>query len=562
MVLVMFLMRVIKSHLNLVWLRVLICLLFCLPASAMAADSVLVMPFENRSQMGEYNWIRESFVILLADVLDVPGMAVIDAAERNIAYDKLRLSPNDLLTRAAMIRIAETAQANLALIGEFDIGRDAQNTTIAIAARLIETREGRLVGNRVFNFSGPLSQLQDMQGQLAWNIINVRYPSYPYSKDQLVRKATSTPPRAYESYVKGIQTQDLKLREGFLRRAMQEYESEGKGTHFPQAIYELAIINYRQSNYKEAVNLFKELNKEDPSYSESLFYLGLAAYQAGDHNEAANALLKLAETMPMLEVLNNAGVVMLAKGDQANALQLLRRALANSPNDTLYRFNYGFALWRNQNYEEAAQHLRFVVKANLRDGEAQFLLAKCLQAMGQQAEAAQVDNEAKRYLGNYAKWTVAPDRMPLLTRLKPELNRQAFYKIERQQRDAQKNAPQQQISQRQLLDHARQLIILNNNDEAMTEIQRVLTFEPNNSEAHYLRAVVLSRRGDMEGAISALQSAVSSNPRLIEGHISLGRLYLARGDRALALTHSRQALEIDPQNRDAIALKQQIETGR
>jgi len=528
----------------------------------MAADSVLVMPFENRSQMGEYNWIRESFVILLADVLDVPGMAVIDAAERNIAYDKLRLSPNDLLTRAAMIRIAETAQANLALIGEFDIGRDAQNTTIAIAARLIETREGRLVGNRVFNFSGPLSQLQDMQGQLAWNIINVRYPSYPYSKDQLVRKATSTPPRAYESYVKGIQTQDLKLREGFLRRAMQEYESEGKGTHFPQAIYELAIINYRQSNYKEAVNLFKELNKEDPSYSESLFYLGLAAYQAGDHNEAANALLKLAETMPMLEVLNNAGVVMLAKGDQANALQLLRRALANSPNDTLYRFNYGFALWRNQNYEEAAQHLRFVVKANLRDGEAQFLLAKCLQAMGQQAEAAQVDNEAKRYLGNYAKWTVAPDRMPLLTRLKPELNRQAFYKIERQQRDAQKNAPQQQISQRQLLDHARQLIILNNNDEAMTEIQRVLTFEPNNSEAHYLRAVVLSRRGDMEGAISALQSAVSSNPRLIEGHISLGRLYLARGDRALALTHSRQALEIDPQNRDAIALKQQIETGR
>ena len=264
----------------------------------------------------------------------------------------------------------------------------------------------------------------------------------------------------------------------------------------------------------------------------------------------------------MLEVLNNAGVVMLAKGDQANALQLLRRALANSPNDTLYRFNYGYALWRNQNYEEAAQHLRFVVKANLRDGEAQFLLAKCLQTMGQQAEAAQADNEAKRYLGNYAKWTVAPDRMPLLTRLKPELNRQAFYKIERQQRDAQKNAPQQQISQRQLLDRARQLIILNNNDEAMTEIQRVLTFESNNSEAHYLRAVVLSRRGDMEGAISALQSAVYSNPRLIEGHISLGRLYLARGDRALALTHSRQALEIDPQNRDAIDLKQQLDTGR
>ncbi|MCI0663986.1 MAG: tetratricopeptide repeat protein [Acidobacteria bacterium] len=528
----------------------------------MAADSVLVMPFENRSQLGEYNWIRESFVILLADVLNMPEMAVIDAAERNIAYDKLRLSPNDLLTRAAMIRIAETAQANLALIGEFDIGRDAQNTTISIAARLIETREGRLVGNRVFNFSGPLSELQDMQGQLAWNLLYVRNPSFPYSKELLVRKATSTPPRAYESYVKGIQTQDPKLREGFLRRAMQEYESDGKGSHFPQAVYELAIINYRQSNFAEAVKLLKELKKDDPNYSEGLFYLGLAAYYAGDQTEASTALLRLAESMPMLEVLNNAGAVMLAKGDLANALQLLRRALANSPNDALYRFNYGYALWRNHNYEEAAQHLRFVVKANLRDGEAQFLLAKCLQAMGQQAEATQADNEAKRNLGNYARWTVAPDRMPLLARLKPELNRQAFYKIERQQRDAQKTTPPPQLSQRQLLDRARQLIILNNNDVAMTEIQRVLSFESNNSEAHYLRAVVLSRRGEMEGAISALQAAVSYNPKLIEGHISLGRLYLARGDRALAMAHSRQALEIDPQNRDAIALKQQIETGR
>jgi tetratricopeptide (TPR) repeat protein len=528
----------------------------------MAADSVLVMPFENRSQLGEYNWIRESFVILLADVLNVPEMVVIDAAERNIAYDKMRLSPNDLLTRAAMIRIAETAQANLALIGEFDIGRDAQMTTIAIAARLIETREGRLVGNRVFNFSGPLSELQDMQGQLAWNILYIRNPSFPYSKEQLVRKATSTPPRAYESYVKGIQTQDLKLREGFLRRAMQEYESEGKSSHFPQAIYELAMINYRQSNFAEAVKLFKELKKEEPNYSESLFYLGLAAHKVGDHNEAANALMKLSETMPMLEVLNNAGIVLLAKGDQANALQYLRRALANSPNDTLYRFNYGFALWKNQNYEEAAQHLRFVVKANLRDGEAQYLLAKCLQAMGQQDEAAQADNEAKRYLSNYARWTVAPDRMPFLMRLKPELNRQAFYKIEREHRAAQKSEPAQQVSQRQLLDRARHLIIQNLNDEAMAEVQRVLSFEPNNAEGHYLRAVVLSRRGEMEGAIGALQTAVSNNPRMIEGHISLGRLYLARGDRALALTHSRQALEIEPQNRDAIALKQQIETGR
>jgi Tfp pilus assembly protein PilF len=55
---------------------------------------------------------------------------------------------------------------------------------------------------------------------------------------------------------------------------------------------------------------------------------------------------------------------------------------------------------------------------------------------------------------------------------------------------------------------------------------------------------------------------VSYNPRLVEAHIVLAQMYLARGGRALALAHCKQALAIDPQNRDAIALKQQIETGR
>jgi Tfp pilus assembly protein PilF len=36
-------------------------------------------------------------------------------------------------------------------------------------------------------------------------------------------------------------------------------------------------------------------------------------------------------------------------------------------------------------------------------------------------------------------------------------------------------------------------------------------------------------------------------------------VYLSRGDRALALAHCKQALELDPANREAIALKQQIE---
>jgi tetratricopeptide (TPR) repeat protein len=407
-----------------------------------------------------------------------------------------------------------------------------------------------------------LSELQQMQGQLAWNIIYMRNPEIPYSKEQLLRKSVNVPSRAYESYVKAVQTRDAKLREGFLRRAIQEYEGEGGTGRYAQAIYELGMLCYRQADFSEAIQLFKGLTSGDPNYAEGLFYLGLATLKSGDTNESLAAYTKLVEIMPMLETFNNTGVLMLAKGDNAGALQMLWRAVANSPNDPLYRFNYGYALWRSKNYQEAAQHLRVAVKANPRDGEAQFLLARCLAATGQQAEAAQVDNEAKRNLDNYAKWSVAPERMPLLVRLKQEFNRAAFYKLERRPQEVPAGPTVQQISRRQTLDRARQLVVANKDQEAMSEVQRVLSVEATNAEAHYIRGVILYRGGETENAIKALQSAVTWNPRLIEAHISLGQMYLVRGDRALALAHSKQALEIDPQNREALSLKQQIETGR
>jgi len=399
-----------------------------------APDAVVVMPFENRSQIAKYNWICDSFAILIGDVLDAHGVSVVNIDNRNLAFEKLRLSPSDLMTRAAMIRVAGAAQANLALVGEFDIGEGKEAITISITARLIETREGRLVGAKTFNYSGSLADLQEWQGQLAWNIVYERNLAPPYSKEQMIRRAKQVPPAAYESFVKGVQTRDLKLRESFLLRAIQESDNSGGAGYFPQAIYELGLLYFRQADFAEAAKLLKRLGKDDPIYAESRFYLGLAAYKAGDFNEASSAFESLVELAPSPEAMNNAGAALLAKGETERALQLLRRALANSPNDMLYRFNIGYANWRAQKFADAVPYLRVVTQADPRDGEAQFLLAKALEASGQQAEAVRTDNEAKRYLSNYAKWAVAPDRVPMLARFKEELNRSTFYKMDGQWR--------------------------------------------------------------------------------------------------------------------------------
>ena len=539
-----------------------ICLMAFSAMKALAADVVIVMPFENRSQSAQHNWIRESFAILLSEILDAPGLTVISAEERAQAFEQVGLSPADLLTRAAMIRVAEASKANLAIIGEYDIGGDKQNVSIAISARLIETQAGRLIGNKVFNFSGPLSDLQQMQGQLAWHVLYERNPSLSYTKEQLVRRATKVPPRAYESYVKGVQTMDLRLRETFLKRAIQEHDSAGAPGHYAQAVYELGLLNYRQTDFEEAVTVLKDLSKDDPHYEEGLFYLGLAAFKSGAYDNAVTAFETLANIAPLTEVLNNAGAALSAKGDNARALSYLQRAISSNPNDSAYRFNYGYASWRNQSFEDAAQQLRAAVGANQRDGEAWFVLSKALASAGKADDAAKADNEAKRYLSAYARWAVTPDKIPVLTRMKEELNLAELAKLTRQQTAQPARATPQQIAQQQTLDHIRQLIASGKDAEAMTELQQLLAADTANADGYFLRGIVYTHRNETENALKAFHAAVSWNPKLIEAHIMLGRIYLSRGDRARALAHCKQALDIDPQNRDAVSLKQQIEIGK
>ncbi len=530
---------------------------------AQAADNVLLpLPFENLSGRSEYQWISESFSALFADLLDAPGLVVLSSDERALAFERAGLRSNDVLTRATELRVAQLAQANLLLVGNYDVSGEGRAATVAITAWMIDVQEGR---KKPFNFSGPLTDLQTLQGLLAWNILYERDPALPYSQEQFKRRAKAIPPRAYEFYVKAIQVPDDKSREIFLKRAIKEFNEAESVGHYARAIYQLGLLKFRQRAYTEALSNFNELIKDDPHYLEGLFCLGLAAQNLGQTGNAADTYEKLATAIPLVEVLNNAGALQVAKGDFNRAIYHLQRAAASAQQDTTVRFNFGYALWQNKNYASAANEFKAVVLANPKDGEAQFLLAKTAALVDRKVDAEMADQEARKLLTDnqkYAKWSVAPEKIPLLIRLKNDFNRVNFYKLSRRQSSATNLPPAQVRLALQSLDRAKQLMTEKNDAEALTELQKALTNDPTLAEAHYLRGRVMQQRNDNETALSAYSAAIYWNPRLTAAHIALGQIFLARGDRGRALSHSKLALEIDSQDRDAIALKRQIESGR
>lgn len=544
-------------------LALLVSLLAALPTHA-AEDVLLPLPFENVSGRADYHWVSDSFSHLLADLLDTPGLIVLSPDERLLACERAGIRPCDSLTLAAKLRLAEFAQANLVLLGTYEIGGEGEATTIAITAKLVETREGRIVG-KSFNFSGPVNDLQTLQGLLAWSILYERDPALPYSQDQFKRRAKRIPYRAFEFYVKALQSPEQKSREIFLKRSIKEYDEAESVGHYAQAIYELGIVDYQQKQYGEAIRTFRALIKDDPRYWESLFYLGLAEQANAQTANAAETYDRLATTFPLVEVLNNAGVLQISKGDFSRAAMYLQRAAAAAPQDASIRFNYGYASWRDKKYEQAANEFQAVVALNARDGEAQYLLADSWLALGKKAESDGADQEARKLLANnntYAQWKTRPDKIPLLARFKTEFNRVNFYRLNRQRTSTTNLPPAQTRIALQSLERAKQFINLKNDTEAWSELQIVLSNDPTLAEAHFLRAQILQRRNEIEAALSAYAAAIYWNPRLAVGHAALAKLYLGRGDRIRATSHSKLALEIEPQNPDALAVKRQLETSK
>jgi tetratricopeptide (TPR) repeat protein len=589
--------------------RILLSILLVLPlqawASAPATDTIITMPFENLSGRPEYNWIGESFAAQLSDLLDKPGLVAIKPDERNVAYKQEGLPPTAILTRATMIKIAERAGASLVIMGSYRINDERQNEkkdevkpeeppdrrieeqikpqeqaekkidrTITITARIVNIREGRLVAE--FNISGDLLELQKLQGGLTYEILYKHNQALPFSRDQIITQATEAPIGAFENFIKGTLTRDREARAGFLERAIKDYrefyektDSSGKmNRKYLPAIFELGRAHYEAGDYAEAVKQLSQIDEQYSRYDEAQFYLGVALDATGQTDRALESQQKLASPLPLFEVYNNIGVLMMKKNQFADAINHLKPASDAAPRDTDTLFNLGYAHYLAKDYSNAAAILRKEIERRASDGEAHYILSKSLTALGDTPGAAEASDQAKKLLPQFAQWETKG--APLLARIKTAFSKANYYRYKREQderlnsRNTASTAPNTSTSsmsstQERSIDSARDAFFSGRDEDALAALGRLLQVEPQNYEAHLLMGRVYERRGDFERAINALKAAVFWNPKLIPAHLLLGRIAVLKSDCAAAQKYLEKALQIDPSDQDAQALGRLVE---
>ncbi|MFL6229238.1 MAG: tetratricopeptide repeat protein, partial [Pyrinomonadaceae bacterium] len=509
------------------------------PARAQSAaptagrDTIIVLPFENTTSQREYNWIGASFSDSLADLFaHAPGLGVVSTDERELLYQRLRLPLTSSPSHATALKIAHEAKATLVVIGTYSVkvpqadaasapGGEQLPLEVSGTARVIRVNEGKLW--RSFDFGGAVTNLQRTQGTLAYQILYLRDDALTVSLNDILGLATKVPPRAFESLVKGVMTDDPEKRSAYLQNAGREYTKVHPGEIYPEAEFELGNLYFAQEKWKDAAEHYTKLKKGDTHYGEAAFDAGLSYWRLNDLKNALEALVPLATDLPLTGVYNNAGAISLqaaqlekapAERDRLlkQATDFLARAKETEPEDATVLYNYSYALFLSGKFAEAADGLRNLITLKPRDGEILFLYAKALERAGQTEAATAADNEARRYLGKpYAQyqteWQKSQTVAGVPLRLAQRFDVAQSIEIKAPPVETAANA-------QDLMEKARKLYAAGQDDEVLPELNRVLMIEPMNAEAHLYIGRVYQRRGDLQRAISSLKTSLFWDSKL------------------------------------------------
>jgi tetratricopeptide (TPR) repeat protein len=538
------------------------------PAHAAPADTVLAFPFENVSKRAEYNWIGESFSEMLSELVDARGFTSVRPDERNLAYEREKLPPTAILTRATSIKVGERAGADMIIVGTYRVDGDKNSETLTATARLIDIREGRIVGNE-FNRGGQLKDLQRIQGELAYDILFKRNPALPFSRDQFINDASRIPTEAFSDFMKAILTSDRQNKIAFLERAVDTYAKKAQGA-FTQAVFELGRIYYLDNDWDDTIKWLARVESTYPRSNEAAFYLGVAYLNTKKTDKAVETLAALVPRMPLFEVYNNAGVAYLRAGRMEDAITYLKPAAAAATRDADTQFNYGYALWLKNDFAGVVAQMENTLKRKATDGEAFYLLAKANERLGKQTEAAAALDQAKRHLASFAQWETKR-QIPDLARVKTRFSKTAYYRLQNDARDAESASTSVRTGGAsaaaggasavdEALQRARDHFAANRDREALDELARILQVRPDSYEAHFLRGRVYERRGEYDKGLEALKAATFWNPRLLQAYVILGRIHVLQKNCAEAQSASTKALQIDPTSSEAVALKRLVES--
>jgi tetratricopeptide (TPR) repeat protein len=344
------------------------------------ADTVAVLPFWNGASNPKPNldWIGESIAETMRDSLGSRGVLTMERDDTVEAFDRLGLRERMAISEGSVVKLGEALDAEQVIYGTFEFtpngaaGAGAHGS-LKIAARILDLKRLRM--GPEFVETGAVEDLATLQAHLSWRALAMLAPKLapPESEFRSVRPVVRLD--AEENYVRGVLARDPETKERFFLQAAR------LDARFAHPCYQLGQIHYKRKEYRQAAEWLARVGPDNFHYREAQFLLGLSLYQSGDFAGSAKAFQTILAAVPMAEVSNNLGAAENRK-NLPQAIDDFRKAVAADPEDTDYRFNLGYALWKKGDFASAAEHFKMILSKNVEDPWATLLAARCARKLG------------------------------------------------------------------------------------------------------------------------------------------------------------------------------------
>lgn len=507
--------------------------------SPTVARTLLILPFDNRSNSPGLEWIGESFPEILSQRLASPSLYLVGREDRVYAFDRMGIPVAAHPSRATVYRVAEQLDCDYLVVGDYSF--DGQ--TFTAHARILDMR--RLRELPPIESSGPLVNLIDIQTNLAWEVLKTVRPETTITREELVRSSPFVRLDAFENYTRGIvaSTRQEKVRR--FREAVR------LNPQYTLAMLQLGKTYYANREYDSASLWLARIPQSDSRAGEAYFLLGLAYYYQGQFDRAEEALKVTAARFPLTEVYNNLGAIALRRGKKT-AVPLLQRAVEIDPNDPDYRFNLSLALYRSGDAGGAIKNLRDSLAKYPTDIDARQLLDEVSSTASAPPQAAANDSAVTPTALN------TQNRLPL-PRLKRNYDENSFRLLALEIQNSAKPRADFTLNQSTAFHvrHGMELLDHGLATDAEREFRVVLMTEPGNPIVHMGLARAAAANGDTITARREATTSISLHP-LAAAYLVLARLDLKQNQLHSAAHNVDQALALEPANAEAITLKQGI----
>lgn len=342
------------------------------------AGPVMVVAPEPKAAPPDSAWIADAVADALPRQLAELGVAVVGRADRVHAQEALEL-PAFSLTRATSIRLAESLGASRVITGSFEL----RGPLLQLSLRILDVERATL--SAPLTAAGPVETLLVLLRGLAWDLaLAGTAPPFGMREDFLARR---TPPfDAVRAYSRSLGGGDPAARRKLLQEAV------ALAADYEDAWLELGRLQLESREPTAALESLERIVATSRLARDALFLRGVAQLDLGRFGEAVQSYEALVDQQPTPASLNNYGIALLRAGSASGprASQILRRAVddADVPAKET-RFNLGFALFCEGEYEAAAFWLRGVTARDGRDLHARLVLVWALRRAGHTAEADQ-----------------------------------------------------------------------------------------------------------------------------------------------------------------------------